>query len=465
MYLKYLMYCTGRHNYSVGKNFIHLIKDGKPYRSFHFNSKCVLRKVAIQDLSVKRSINESFDYAIEKTEEKLTPKKRNTVPKRKVVDEILGYLKKSFSPEVINAVPHKYLRRNKNTDQMYLIVPDVADTIVQCMKDNILKKNHIVLETNPGLGVLTKKLIDAGVEQLHLHEPSTTFNKILKKFYSFDSDKVNIHSTDFLTLWKIHYQDKMDDGSRLQDILSHYPKMSWSEEPYLKIIGCIQSPNFIKHLILSIVFQSGIMTHCRPELYIIVPPTLHRTFTCTGKDGYIRYRSISVLFQLFFDYELLEKLPRKAFVPWAIPMAPKKRKIDEISALNDEWLYLMKIVPKKNLYETVPAEKLPALWYFVRHHFWSRSSRVIREMESWIPGCGVRLVLEGYNIFTEFGDLKPSEVLRIFQLFSEWPEYQDCSFLSSLETALLKLDENSSDKLENEGSDDEAANEDNEDRR
>lgn len=44
------------------------------------------------------------------------------------------------------------------------------------------------------------------------------------------------------------------------------------------------------------------------------------------------------------------------------------------------------------------------------------------------------------NIFTEFGDLTPSQMLTLFNAFISWPEYKECPFLSSLENALLKLE-------------------------
>lgn len=32
--------------------------------------------------------------------------------------------------------------------------------------------------------------------------------------------------------------------------------------------------------------------------------------------GFLQYRASSVLFQIFCDYQILKKVPRKAFLPW-----------------------------------------------------------------------------------------------------------------------------------------------------
>lgn len=46
----------------------------------------------------------------------------------------------------------------------------------------------------------------------------------------------------------------------------------------------------------------------------------------------------------------------------------------------------------------------------------------------------------GINIYTQFGDLTPSQVLTLFTQFRQWPEYSESSFLASMENTLLKLE-------------------------
>lgn len=46
------------------------------------------------------------------------------------------------------------------------------------------------------------------------------------------------------------------------------------------------------------------------------------------------------------------------------------------------------------------------------------------------------------NIFTEFGDFTPMQLLTLFDQFINWPEYKESSFNASLETTLMKLHTN-----------------------
>lgn len=57
----------------------------------------------------------------------------------------------------------------------------------------------------------------------------------------------------------------------------------------------------------------------------------------------------------------------------------------------------------------------------------------------WIPGCGPHFIAQGYTIFTQFGDLTPLQILDIFLNFISLPEFNDSTFLSSMESRITKL--------------------------
>jgi dimethyladenosine transferase 2, mitochondrial len=66
----------------------------------------------------------------------------------------------------------------------------------------------------------------------------------------------------------------------------------------------------------------------------------------------------------------------------------------------------------------------------------------ISKLPEHIEPCR-NLTLEDYpsnmNIYTEFGDLTPTQVLTIFDQFVHWPEFKESSFTTSLENVLFKI--------------------------
>lgn len=43
------------------------------------------------------------------------------------------------------------------------------------------------------------------------------------------------------------------------------------------------------------------------------------------------------------------------------------------------------------------------------------------------------------NIFTQIGKLQPTEIFTLFHEFRSLPEYSNCNFLPSLDSALMKM--------------------------
>lgn len=55
---------------------------------------------------------------------------------------------------------------------------------------------------------------------------------------------------------------------------------------------------------------------------------------------------------------------------------------------------------------------------------------------------------EDLDIFTEFGDLSPTQMLTLFDQFINLPNYKDSLFVASLENTLLKLDSHPDEKFD-----------------
>ncbi|XP_049954047.1 dimethyladenosine transferase 2, mitochondrial [Schistocerca serialis cubense] len=357
-------------------------------------------------------------------------------------EEISNYFQtKESLRNVLKDVPGKILKmRRKIPEALYLVDDDVADEIVTAINKEVESLNSPIIEANPGLGLITKRLLNCGAQNLQLYESSAEFKARLQAIEEENRSRVTLYSADILDLAKFKFQDKMDSGSRVETIIKRVPARSWNDEIAFRVVGVLPSFGFLKYLMLSHILQSGLMLQGRPELYVVISPTLYHHLTCNSKASYRYYRSTTVIFQLIFEAMLLSKVPRKAFFPW-ITRNMGKKKLDEFKAAEEEYMYLVKIVACKDFFEkVVPVEHLQPLWYFLRTHMMSRRNRIVPQLEQWIPGCGPRLIIKGRSIFDQFGDLNPPELLSLFKEFISWPEFYQSNFLSSMETNFMKTE-------------------------
>lgn len=408
----------------------------------------------------------SSTYVDNKVDEKLNNSQLNgKVKSTRHIKDIYDYVNSKDSlKRKLPDIPSRLLsKRIKSPEGIYLIDSDVAEEVFDIMRSDLLPSHNHIIEVNPGLGLLTQKLLAAKIRKLRLFEADQQFFVNLKNVISESKiEDIDILHVNFNNFWSLTYQDKMDDGNRLENIMNGLPKMQWeNEEPVFKIIGALPDHKLIRYFIFSTFFQNGISQYGRPEMYIILPPSSYIRLTCNSEAGYFLYRSLPVLFQLIFEAELLKKVPCKAFVPWRTVYVPqKKSKLSKINRIDEEFLYLVKIKGRRNLYsEIIPPHLLKPLWYFVHHHMVKRSSKIIPQMELWVPGCGPRLISKGLTIFNEFGDLSPFQILDLFLYFYSWPEFSTCPFLHSMEARFMKMEEpGHSDDLEDDDHNDDESN-------
>ncbi|XP_069688697.1 dimethyladenosine transferase 2, mitochondrial [Periplaneta americana] len=380
---------------------------------------------------------------------RIASESRKTKPSNTSSTEILDYMNSKPSlKSLLNHLPEKLLKRKRaKPDAFYAIDSDVANKLVELIGQDVVKGGVPVYEANPGLGLISKHLLNAGVQRLCVCEPSPSFSQQMKDLKNAFPERVKDIKMDIFALGKMTYLDNVDGGSRIQTLFQEVPKADWTDDPVVKIIGVVPSQTFIKYLIRSHTFQAGLFSYGRPELYLLMSPQLYFYLTCKPSDGNFLYRYISVLFQLTFQWSLLDKLPRKAFLPWEnIPSIKKRSKLTKMRSIDPDVLYLVKIVPRHDFFKSVvPVDQLPSLWYFVRHNMMSRKNRVIPQLEKWIPGCGPRIITGGMTIHTQFGELTPKEILSIFRKFVSWPEFPVCPFLASMETIFMKMEPGSDD--------------------
>ncbi|EDW42781.1 dimethyladenosine transferase 2, mitochondrial [Drosophila sechellia] len=377
--------------------------------------------------------------------------------------------------------PEKLLnRKRKVPTHMYIANSEAAARISQYLEPHFQSSGcDTVMELNSGAGYFTRHLLDreSQFRRIILLESMDHFMPKIQELHTLYPERVKVRQGDFVNLWKLVYMDKIDGGSRVADLLSDVPQKAFTDDINMLVFGAVGSYPFFKHLINSLIFQTSLFNLGRCEMILAMPPPIYIHLTCNNEIGYLIYRSTSVLFQILFEHKFIAKVPREDFLPQQTAYSPtKSSKLGKVQSINPEYLYLVKFTPRRNLHELCQPQDLPALWFFIKQNYVSRRNRIIPNLEKWVPGCGPRLIINpqspesvtpiypdelpkklpqyscrsttmstrnyypGINIYTQFGDLLPSQMLTLFSQFRQWPEYGESSFLASLENALLKLE-------------------------
>lgn len=156
------------------------------------------------------------------------PQKKNTHR-----DRMDNFFNKNPEYQQIKAlIPSKLLRRNLTTPvEMYLIDKSLAKTIAYQIKESFKLKSLVIIEINPGLGLLTEELLSLGVKQIEMMESKPKFYEYLSE--KFKNRGVNLQNIDFLNIWSLMYQDRFDNGNRFAELMKNIQPKAWSSGMYL----------------------------------------------------------------------------------------------------------------------------------------------------------------------------------------------------------------------------------------
>nr|XP_003702653.2 PREDICTED: dimethyladenosine transferase 2, mitochondrial [Megachile rotundata] len=315
---------------------------------------------------------------------------------------------------------HNFLSQRKKQTIIYLMNDEVAKQFVVLIKDDLLKNMKQVVEINPGLGLLTKELLQANVPFIHLYESNTQYSDSLNNLSEKFPNRLSLKIFNTCSLSKLLSDITVNTDDKL---LSNIQKKKW-EESCVQIVGATIQSAFIRNLIGCTIFQTSIMMYGRPTFYFAIPMSIYRKLVHPKRST-----AIYIIFNTLFNLQIFGTVDRKAFLP---QHKSKNTKSSKLRTNEDCLLTVVKIEPKPDLFTLFKSRKdLIYFWHFVRHNFYKPSTKVIPTLEKIIPDCGVKLIAQNYNIFTQFSDLTPTQVYDLFFQLQSWPGFEESTFVLS----------------------------------
>ncbi|CAL8139750.1 unnamed protein product [Orchesella dallaii] len=419
------------------------------YRSRGVTSTCNTPKVAPTAIGDENSLQPEFKIHGKKIKK---DKSQNLSPKPITASEkaILNYIDthgqlqtKEKDRNLKNLLPKQYLRVKTDPTIVYLINTTAAKTFSNAIKAENPDRNSPVLEIQPGLGLLTSELLNTvGYKYLTGLEDNPELATYLASEYNIAVIECSISD-----IPRYHHLDKHDGGERIHEILNKIKTSTNSnEDRRLHIVGTAPNIGTINFLIRSyatkrIFFEDGLPWN-GVTLFLALGSKVHAICTASPESGLVTYRTTSVFCQSLFHFKKIAVLPRDAFIPWDVKdtevrKGPKTRKI---KVVNPDLLTVMRVDINEEAANLIGRENLFAYWYFVREHLYARTNRIIPELEKWCPGCGRRLIRQGFDIYSIFGELTPDEILKLYLQFVSWPEFSYSSFLNAVEKFQTRIE-------------------------
>ncbi|KAJ7342114.1 hypothetical protein JRQ81_009044 [Phrynocephalus forsythii] len=311
------------------------------------------------------------------------------------------------------------LKQARLPTRRFIACPELARAVASRLEAGL--QEAVVLECEPGPGILTRTLLNAGARVIAL-ESNKSFLCDLETLKEKLGGQLEVVHCDFFKLDPINFglmKPPVMYSENLFDKLGIGP-VAWTADVPAKVIGIVpqkRERGLLWKLIYALYERSSIYEYGRIELNLFVSEKEYKTLTAKPSDGRT-YQALSVLWQIACDIQLVY------MEPWSSFFTNSKNVNSSIPKsvwLDNDHLCLVRLTPRKDLFtNNLTTDNSKVFVYMVKQCLTKCKTKLADKMNLWTCENGKHL-LEQLEIpeNSTTGSLYPEQYKSLFQLMQQ----------------------------------------------
>lgn len=305
-------------------------------------------------------------------------------------------------------------------------VIDILESLGSCYR------TPLMMEFNPGPGILTRGLLDAGFRVAAL-ENERDFIPGLKKLEADSDGQLRVF---YCNPYKLDpfFKRPIPPIMYAKDLMEELgiSEVPWDAESPFNIFGILHhedASNLLWRFLHAVYDRRIVFRYGRAELNFLMHEKMYKSLICGPADT-VNYKARTVVCRIAFDCQLLLQLPASAF--WKT----HKKSNSKFSESANSHLYLVRLTPRRNLFDnTFLPGRGDLLITFIKQCF-TKQNRTLREqLESWNPGYE-EWVLQRLDLPEDIitREMLPHEFKHVFEILLLSQCYNQSFLLDHIQT-------------------------------